>query len=104
MRLYDEDLALQRATPLTTRVTNVVVEPSAAPRKNLLISTGQSACCYSNSFSEIWAIDALTGTGVWRSPQLPGEIARGSLHPRDLDGDGQYELAFGTQLGAFVTR
>jgi hypothetical protein len=54
--------------------------------------------------NEIWAIDAQTGAGVWRSPQLPGEFSRDSLNALDLDADGQYELSFGTTVGAFFTR
>ena len=41
---------------------------------------------------------------MWRSPGLPGEVTRNSLNTVDVNLDGQYELAFGTQLGAFVTR
>jgi hypothetical protein len=41
---------------------------------------------------------------VWRSPQLPGEFSRDSLNALDLDADGQYELSFGTTVGAFFTR
>jgi hypothetical protein len=104
LRSFTESLAPLNSATLTVRATNLALEPSAFPRKNLLISTGQSNCCYSATYSEIWAIDPRTGTGVWRSPQLPGDFSRNSLHPVDVDQDGQYELAFGTYLGAFVTR
>jgi hypothetical protein len=104
IRVFSETLAPLRTLTLTVRATNLVLEPSAFARRNLLVTTGNAGCCYQSSVGEIWAIDAQTGTGVWRSPGLPGEITRNSLHPLDVNLDGQYELAFGTQLGAFVTR
>ena len=79
--------------------------PSTHARKNLLVSTGNSNYSYyAATPGEIWAIDPRTGAGVWRSPSLPGEFSRDSLHDIDVDLDGQYELAFGTNIGAFVTR
>ena len=104
LRSFTEGLSPLNSATLTVRVTSLELEPSAFPRKNLLISTAQGSCCYSASYSEVWAIDPRTGTGVWRSPRLPGDFSRNSLHPVDVDQDGQYELAFGTYLGAFVTR
>jgi hypothetical protein len=41
---------------------------------------------------------------VWRSPQLSGEFSRDRPHTVDVDGDGQYELSFGTNVGAVVPR
>jgi hypothetical protein len=104
IRVFDASLASLRTLTLTARATNLLLEPSSFARKNLLITTATTGCCYQSPVSEIWAIDAQTGTGVWRSPGLPGEITRNGLHPVDVDLDGQYELAFGTQFGAFVTR
>ena len=72
---------------------------------SLLLSTASTSGSYYNvPPNEIWAIDAQTGAGVWRSPGLPGEFSRDSLNAIDLDGDGQYELTFGTSVGAFFTR
>jgi hypothetical protein len=105
LRAFDRNLTLLHMNPLTVRAGNLVLEPSANARKNLLISVSEgSYSYYTPGPSEIWAIDAATGTGVWRSPAFPGEFSRESLHTFDVDLDGQYELGFGTAIGAFVTR
>jgi hypothetical protein len=105
LSVFDGSLQLKHFATLQARVSNIAVEPSAQPRKNLLVSTGTPPSgYYATSASEIWAIDPISGTGIWRSPQLPGEFSRSSLHAVDVDLDGQYELSFGTSIGAFVTR
>jgi hypothetical protein len=105
MKVYNRSLQLQRTVTIPARVTNVVVEPSASPRKNLLITSGADPYSYySTGASEIWAIDPVSGAGVWRSPGFPGSFSRHSLNAVDTNLDGQYELSFGTNVGAFVTR
>jgi hypothetical protein len=105
LRVFDKNLQLLRTMPLTVRATNLVLEPSANPRKNLLLSTtSTSGSYYYVPPTEVWAIDAQSGAGVWRSPALPGEFSRDSLNAVDLNADGQYELTFGTTVGAFITR
>ena len=87
------------------RLEGWALEPSAGARKNLLISTGSDNSNYwAPAPTEIWAIDAVTGAGVWRSPPLPGEFSRNSLQTLDVNGDGLYELSFGTYVGGFITR
>ena len=96
---------MQRTLTPGKRITNLALEPSAGARKNLLISTGaDSSNYYAPAPTEIWAIDAMSGASVWRSPQFPGEFSRNSLQAIDVNGDGQYELSFGTAVGAFVSR
>jgi hypothetical protein len=105
LRVFDASLQQTHFATLTARVSNIAIEPSVLVRKNLLVATGTpGSSYYATSASEIWAIDPFSGTGVWRSPQLPGEFSRNSLHAVDVDLDGQYELSFGTSIGAFVTR
>lgn len=105
LRVFSASLQQLRSVPLSVNVSNLVLEPSASSRKNLLVSTELSSYSYySPGATEIWAIDPLTGAGVWRSPQLAGSFSRDSLHPVDVNNDGQYELAFGTIVGAYVTR
>jgi hypothetical protein len=105
LRVFDHDLQPLRTLSLSKRITNLALEPSAGARKNLLVSTGADSSNYwSPAPTEVWAIDAVTGTGVWRSPPFPGEFSRNSLNTLDVDGNGQYELAFGTYVGGFVTR
>lgn len=103
--VYDRALQPLRTLTLDKRITNLALEPSAGPRKNLLVSTGaDNAYYWSPSPTEIWAIDARTGAGVWRSPPLPGEFSRNSLQAIDVNNDGLYELSFGTYVGGFLTR
>jgi hypothetical protein len=102
--VFNRDLQPLRTAVLTVRASNLVLEPSAGARKNLLITTGTSSYSYYASSNEIWAIDPVSGAGVWRSPRLPGEFSRDSLYPVDVNADGLYELSFGTSVGAFVTR
>jgi hypothetical protein len=105
VRVFDHNLQPLRTLNLSKRVTNLALEPSAGARKNLLVSTGADSSNYwSPAPTEVWAIDAVTGAGVWRSPAFPGEFTRNSLNTLDFDGNGQYELAFGTYVGGFVTR
>ena len=104
LRVFNSNLQPLRSASLSVRALTLALEPSAGARKNLLISTGSSSYPYYASANEIWAISALTGAGVWRSPKVPGEFSRDSLHAIDLNSDGQYELSFGTSVGAFVTR
>jgi hypothetical protein len=105
LRVYDTSLQLQRSMPLMARITNLALEPGSQPRKNLLIATDDTSNYYwHTAAAEIWAIDALSGAGVWRSPRLPGTLSRHSLYTPDIDSDGQYELSFGTTVGAFLTR
>jgi hypothetical protein len=105
VKVFDRNLAPLRTLTLTKRITNLALEPAAGPRKNLLISTANDNGYYwAPAPTEIWAIDAVTGAGVWRSPGLPGEFSRNSLQALDVNGDGRYELSFGTSVGAFLTR
>lgn len=105
IKVFDRDLQLLRTLPLTKRVTNLALEPAAGARKNLLVSISNDNSNYwAPAPTEIWVIDAVTGTGVWRSPPLPGEFSRNSLQALDVDADGHYELSFGTTVGAFLTR
>jgi len=105
MQVYNSSLALQRTVTIESRINNVMVEPSSTPRKNLLVSTTTYAYSYyATGASEIWAVDPRTGAGVWRSPGFPGTFSRQSLNAVDANLDGQYELSFGTNVGAFITR
>jgi hypothetical protein len=105
LRAYDPALQSLRSMHLTARITNLALEPGSQQRKNLLIATDNTSnYSWYTSAAEIWAIDPVSGAGVWRSPRVPGLMSRHSLHAVDLDADGQYELSFGTSVGAFVTR
>ena len=105
LRTFDRALQPLRMVALTVRATNLILEPSAFARKNLLISTcDNNYSYYTPAPSEIWAIDAVSGAGIWRSPAFPGVLSRESLHTVDVDLDGQYELSFGTAIGAFISR
>ena len=105
LRAFNRTLQQLRLAPLTVRASNLILEPSANARKNLLVSVGDNNYSYyTPTPSEIWAIDPVSGAGVWRSPAFPGAFSRKSLHAVDVDLDGQYELSFGTAIGAFISR
>ena len=45
-----------------------------------------------------------TGSQVWESPPLHGNLPKYTLNYYDLRRDGQKEIAFGTTTGMYVTR
>jgi len=78
-------------------INNIFLEDLQDDRKNIIISP-----MYSNSFGpthlehRLVAIDALSGTKVWQSPSLLGEVVSDSLNYIDYDSDGMFELIFTT--------
>ncbi|HWK49567.1 MAG TPA: VCBS repeat-containing protein, partial [Steroidobacter sp.] len=102
LTVFDADLQQVRSTPLGARASALYVEQSAFARKNLLLAVTRG-----NNYSagsELRAIDPVAGTDVWRSPLLVSTVARNSVHFVDVDGDGVYEIAFGTYDGMYQTR
>jgi hypothetical protein len=94
---------LVRSVDLGVTATALFVEKSAFARKNLLLGvTGEIVT--SRGYSELWAIDPITGADVWRSPPLVGAVSRASLYFVDVDGDGDDEISFGNTYGMYHTR
>ncbi|HEY5760166.1 MAG TPA: VCBS repeat-containing protein, partial [Steroidobacter sp.] len=103
LNVFDADLQLLRSVDLGVTATALFVENSAFARKNLLLGvTGEIFT--SPGYSELWAIDPITGADVWRSPPLVGAVSRDSLYFVDVDGDGDDEISFGNTYGMYHTR
>jgi hypothetical protein len=102
------DLLLQpvRSVPLRVHATALQVEQSPFARKNLLLAVAHPTGQFYPELSraELWAIDPVSGTDVWRSPVLLGTVTRDSLHVVDVDGDGDNEIVLGTTYGMYHTR
>jgi hypothetical protein len=103
LNVFDADLQLVRSVDLGVTATALFVEKSAFARKNLLVGvTGEIFT--SPGYSELWAIDPITGADVWHSPPLVGTVSRDSLYFVDVDGDGDDEISFGNTYGMYHTR
>jgi hypothetical protein len=104
-RLYVLDRNLQPTVDqkLPLPATDIAIENSAFPRKNLLLSVATNFS-YVGGPSYIAAVDPRTGLEVWRSPPLIGLVSPASVHYVDADGDGVLRLSVGTRNGMYVTR
>jgi hypothetical protein len=103
---FDQSSRVERLSPSLQQLSyfetnwrseTVVVEPSGAPHKNLLLPRQEY-----DSTTEIRAVDAIGGQEVWRSPALAGQVSRGGLHFVQIGGETR--LAIGTQGGMYLTR
>ena len=91
--------ARQLVVPL--RASGVAIEPSASPRKNLLLNVVSDLDANAGL---LVAIDSQTGNEVWRSPPLIGEISPHSVKYVDPAGTGVPRIAIGTAAGMYLTR
>jgi hypothetical protein len=79
------------------------LEQSAFGRKNLIVSIANPNLIY-NHASRIAVIDPTAGTMIWQSPYVIGSVPAHSVSFYDWNGDGQLEMAFGTDDAMYVTR
>ncbi len=83
--------------------TSLFLEQSAFTRKNLVI--GLSSSTYPNTQPALLnVIDPSSGTVIWASPALLGDVAHNSVAFYDLNADGQLEMTFGTAYGMYMTQ
>jgi hypothetical protein len=94
----DANLALLGSFQLAWRGEMLVLEPSAAARKNVIVPTAD----FIGPPSTMVAVDAQTGQEVWRSPLLLGQVQKSSLEVVEIGGDRR--MSFGTQVGMYLTR
>jgi len=83
------------------RASGIAIEPSASPRKNLLLNVVSDLDANAGL---LVAIDSQTGNEVWRSPPLIGEISAHSVKFVDPAGTGNARVAIGTAAGMYLTR
>jgi hypothetical protein len=98
LKRFDKSLAPLGDVQLAWRAETIVLEPSTAVRKNVLVPTQN----WLGSPTEIVAVDVLTGGEAWRSPMLLGQIAKGSLHFVTIGG--KRRITIGTGAGMYLTR
>jgi FG-GAP-like repeat len=82
--------------------TSLFLEQSAFTRKNLVIGIAETSPNGQPSLLNV--IDPSSGTVIWASPPLLGDIAHNSLGFYDLNADGQLEMTFGTAFGMYMTQ
>ena len=102
---FDDALKLMNASvvaPYSTGASSLYLEESSFPRKNILVSI--PAGYPQTTAATIVAVDPKTGSQIWESPPLHGDVPINSLNFYDLKGDGQQEIAFGTTEGMYVTQ
>jgi hypothetical protein len=80
---------------------SLFLEQSAFARKNLVV--GQAPLNFETAGS-LLVVDPSSGTPIWASPSLQGAIPINSLSFVDTNGDGQLEIAFGTDSTMYLTR
>jgi hypothetical protein len=83
------------------RASGIAIEPSASPRKNLLLNVVSDLDANAGL---LVAIDSQTGNEVWRSPPLLGDISPHSVNYVDPAGSGVPRIAIGTAAGMYLTR
>lgn len=81
----------------------VYLEQSAFGRKNLVV-TGATNSYSTGTPSTLEVIDPTTGTLIWQSPALLGDVVAHSLAFYDLNGNGTLQLAFGTTSAMYLTQ
>jgi hypothetical protein len=107
VRIYDANRQLLRAVTLPISAVTMAMEPGSGAHRNLLVAT--TAPGYYNYGIEppdpvIQAVDIRSGSWVWESPAIPGEISLNSLHTPDTDGNGVHEISWASSVGFGITR
>jgi hypothetical protein len=79
------------------------LESSGFARKNIVLAVG-SNYAVASAAPKIEVIDPASGTEIWESPPLRGDVPINSLNFYDLNGNGQLQIAFGTNVGMYLTQ
>lgn len=88
---------------LSVPVSELAVPPDGSG--NLLIGTSKNS--FNSSFEtsvKLITVDGMTGTIIWSSPPLLGDIVPNSLSFADINNDGAQELIFGTTRAMYITQ
>ena len=95
--IYESDLTLQSECAPPHKAIGLFAEPGAAPKKNVMIASNDAPYTLA-------AIDPYLCALIWRSPAFYGRVAKDTVTPRDVDGDGNIDLTFGTRAAMYITR
>ncbi|MES1190123.1 MAG: FG-GAP-like repeat-containing protein [Steroidobacter sp.] len=83
--------------------TAIFLEQSAFLRKNLIVATADTS--YGSVVPSVLKIvDPSSGSLVWTSPPLLGNVSAHSLSFNDLNSDGNLKMAIGTTVGMYLTQ
>ena len=85
------------------QATSLYLEESAFARKNIVVAFGPNNLGVPVA-SELEVIDPSSGAEIWDSPPLRGNVPINSLNFYDLNGTGQLQIAFGTNVGMYLTQ
>jgi hypothetical protein len=99
----DNTLTLLHSYPVAN-ATSMTLEASAYTRKNLIVGVTGSCCVSPTTASQVQIIDPSSGTLIWQSPALLGEVAKNSLEFLDLSATGQLQMSLGTTWGMYLTQ
>lgn len=88
----DSRLQLLNKFDVYRYASTILIEKSSSERKNLVISED----------ARIVVLDPKSGVEVWRSPDLIGDVSKGSV--QFLDVDGTERISIGTEFGMYLTR
>jgi hypothetical protein len=102
--VLDRNLQPLRQFVAPLRADGIAIEPSAFPRKNLLVNVLVDPNWAFANTAWLAAIDSQTGNEVWRSPPLVGNISPHSVKYVDPAGTGVPRIAIGTAAGMYLTR
>jgi len=99
----DRDLKPLGSFTLPWSASSLAIEPTATPRKNLLIGR-QIGFLYYPRDGSLAVVDAQTGGIVFESPPLVGDIQRNSINYVTLPGETRQRISIGTSVGMYLTR
>ena len=105
IRVYSQNLQLLRTLELEAPASVIAAEPGEGSHRNILVGSGSPYYYYSDPpNTEVRTIDSASGARCAKSPALPGLFSKNSLRTIDFDGNGVYEIVYGTSAGMNVTR
>lgn len=103
IRVFDSSLNLIGGFELAGEPTDIRIEDSQNPRRNLLIAMIEEGSQVIEDSTVLISADPLSGGEVWRSPPLLGTTSIDSVHFLERPGGGPPRIVLGTVDGMFLT-
>ncbi len=97
----DAGLVPQGSFPVA-RASALFIEDLGTARKNLAAAVSVAPVNYGEALQHLVALDPVSGTEIWRSPALYGQVSRGSA--TWLQVGGAWRLALGTERSMYLTQ